>query len=82
LPGIGVAPHVDRFFWAERVVGLSVIGTCVLRLWPLNETSGEQARSFELPKCSLYCLSGKSRYVITFFYFYFFYLRYLFNLFI
>lgn len=62
LPGIGVAPHVDRFFWDERVVGVSVIGTCNLRLLPLAEKTADEVKNYELQAGSLYCLSGKSRY--------------------
>lgn len=62
LPGVGVAAHVDRFFWDERVVGVSVIGTCNLRLLPLDEKSADEVKNYELQAGSLYCLSGKSRY--------------------
>jgi hypothetical protein len=52
---------LDRFFWAERVVGISVTGTCQLRLLPLAEEAGDEAKAYDLQAGSLYCLSGKSR---------------------
>jgi alkylated DNA repair dioxygenase AlkB len=58
-PGVGVDPHVDRFFWGERVVGLSLISHCTMNL---SDFRTEEEHTLELTPGSIYCLEGRARY--------------------
>jgi alkylated DNA repair dioxygenase AlkB len=58
-PGVGVNPHIDRFFWSEPVVGISLLSSCMLELRELR--TNEEILN-ELQPGSIYCLRGKSRY--------------------
>lgn len=58
-PGVGIDPHVDRFFWGDKVVGLSLISSCTMNLKDIR--TGDEVTS-EIKPGSLYCLSGRARY--------------------
>lgn len=60
LPGIGVNPHVDRFFWQEAIIGISLLSSCVMEFTPVKD--GKEASSVVLVPGSLYRLQGQSRY--------------------
>lgn len=59
-PGVGIDPHVDRFFWGGRVVGVSLISPCKLVLQDIRNNNEEHQT--DLVPGSLYCLEGRSRY--------------------
>lgn len=31
LPGMGFKAHIDRLFWGESVIGISLLSSCTLR---------------------------------------------------
>lgn len=61
-PGIGLEPHVDRLYWDERIVGISLLSSCVMTLTSL---SSADSQSHVLRVGSLYVLDGKSRYAYS-----------------
>eukprot|EP01126_Amoeba_proteus_P027494 TRINITY_DN27297_c0_g1_i1.p1 TRINITY_DN27297_c0_g1~~TRINITY_DN27297_c0_g1_i1.p1 ORF type:complete len:343 (+),score=46.77 TRINITY_DN27297_c0_g1_i1:47-1075(+) len=62
LPGVGLEPHVDRFFWQEGVVGISLLSTCQLEL---QNFVTKETISHHLVPGSMYSLRGPARYECT-----------------
>jgi len=59
LPGIGLKPHVDRFFWAESIIGISLLSSCIMELKGVCDPI---QKLITLTPGSLYQLKGQSRY--------------------
>lgn len=58
-PGIGLQAHVDRLYWDERIIGISLLSPCTMTLTSLSSSA---SHSHELGVGSLYVLEGQSRY--------------------
>eukprot|EP01128_Nolandella_sp_AFSM9_P008122 TRINITY_DN467_c3_g1_i2.p1 TRINITY_DN467_c3_g1~~TRINITY_DN467_c3_g1_i2.p1 ORF type:complete len:651 (+),score=103.77 TRINITY_DN467_c3_g1_i2:84-2036(+) len=67
LPGCGLDGHVDRLYWGDSIVGISLLSSCELQLSPSTTSDDSRTElppphSQLLPPLSLYCLKGSSRY--------------------
>jgi len=62
LPGTGIKPHVDRFYWAESIVGISFLSSCVLKFQAICR---DEERIVTLNPGSFYQLRGASRFQFT-----------------
>jgi len=64
LPGIGLQPHIDRFYWGEIIIGISLLSDCKMTLSKLSPENNHSV-NIDLPPRSLYLLSGDARYKYT-----------------
>lgn len=60
--GIGLAAHVDRLYWDNRILGLSLLSSCEMVLRNIDSSFAE---SYSLKPGSIYVLEGNSRYQCT-----------------
>lgn len=60
--GVGLNPHVDRFYWDEKIIGISLVSGCNL---VLKDLKSRHSTTHYLPPGSLYQLQGLSRYTYT-----------------
>jgi len=68
LPNTGIGPHVDRFYWGEVIVGISLESSCTITLASTNlQLLRKRNNSVDvfLPERSMYILSGEARYKYT-----------------
>jgi len=62
LPGKGLKPHLDRLIWGPTVIGISLVGSCLMDLESIVD---HEKQTVLLTPGSLYRLSLKSRYCYT-----------------
>jgi len=71
LTGVGIDPHIDRLFWGEIIIGISLLSQCTITLTKAHpKQQGHPDHDLNsvdvcLPERSLYCLTGDARYKYT-----------------